>query len=244
MRQTSHAVNWTELARTNRVSRRKPSPPLGLNWNATIGALTWQSPSDTSNITHYRLYDGVTLKLVRELPVGQTRLQDNLIATIVVLVSYNQPLDRESSPVFLRANIRPPVTVGEGANWEAHWDDENSPLFVGTDKSNWRIAADVPVGKQVRLLRWGYTNKEACLSGTTEVDVFMSEDGAVNWDSIYNPSDRPKLTVGENLVVGDDTTFAITILPRDCLLRVDQLSVGVRAGWSGLTLYGVLEDEP
>lgn len=95
------------VARTARLSPRRPAPPRELTYAG--GVLSWKAPTDTSLVTHYRVYanSDSDVSLARDVPVGQTYLADNLSASRVFVSSFNSFTGQESERVPLQATIDP-----------------------------------------------------------------------------------------------------------------------------------------
>lgn len=78
------------------------------------GSLTWKEPRDKTGVTHYRIYKNDEYNLVRQVPVGQTTLEDNIEADRVFMSSWNEPFERESSLALLDTPLSPSGTVAIG----------------------------------------------------------------------------------------------------------------------------------
>lgn len=92
-----------------------PQPPRGGKFAS--GVVSWEAPQTETGLTHYNVYaaDGTTL--VRRVPAGQLRIQDNLTAAQLFVKSYNQFADLESAPVLIPgpiAPITPSLSVDDG----------------------------------------------------------------------------------------------------------------------------------
>lgn len=113
MRRRLTESNWRELARTTKVNRVRPDPPMGVRYDAVSGVLSWEPPVRMDNVTHFRIYADNEDTLVREISAGQTQIADLLEATTVIVVSYNVHFDIESEPVVLvGAGVTPPTGGG------------------------------------------------------------------------------------------------------------------------------------
>jgi len=109
MRRTLTESNWRELARTTKVNRVRPDPPMGVRYDAVSGVLSWEPPVRMDNVTHFRIYADNEDTLVREISAGQTQIADLMTAENVIVTSYNARFGVESSPsVLLGANVAPP----------------------------------------------------------------------------------------------------------------------------------------
>lgn len=100
-----------EAKRVEKVTHKPLAPPRGLKYVG--GVLSWKAPQDTRNITHFRVYRDNEFTLIRELPFGQTELNDRLTAERVFVSSYNTSTGAESRKVLLSATTQ--IINGERA---------------------------------------------------------------------------------------------------------------------------------
>lgn len=96
-------LNADFIERGTVFSRVRPDPPRELTYSA--GVLSWKLPRDSRNVTHFRIYANTEHNLVREVPVGQTFLQDSLSASRVFISSFNRNTGLESRRVLLNQAI-------------------------------------------------------------------------------------------------------------------------------------------
>ena len=94
-----------------RFSRIAPLPPREINFSN--GVLQWKHPLyHKDRITHYRVYVNDTATLVREVPVGQTVVNDLLAGDRFFVSSYNFPAGVESNLTLLEGPFVPTAIVG------------------------------------------------------------------------------------------------------------------------------------
>lgn len=94
--------NTGATQRATRVIRTPLQPPRGLKHLG--GVISWEPPSDTTGITHYRVYLNTEFNLVREVSNGQTEVRD-LSGERIFVSSYNANLERESRKVPLTGGV-------------------------------------------------------------------------------------------------------------------------------------------
>jgi len=91
--------------RTSYISAKRPYPPRELK--SSVGKYSWQPPKNAQGITHWNLYANDELHLVRQLPVDQLFLEDNLDAKRVFISSWNATMKLESARIEIQGTVRP-----------------------------------------------------------------------------------------------------------------------------------------
>lgn len=105
VRYSQDDLSLRELGRAAVLVRRRPQPPREVAF--ADGILSWTAPKDVSGVTHYNVYAPNDVTLVRRLPVGQRKLEDNLRAPAAWVSSWNEPLGLESVKIRIQADIKP-----------------------------------------------------------------------------------------------------------------------------------------
>lgn len=85
-----------------------PDPPRDPQF--ANGTISWTAPQDSRSVTHYRIYANDERNLVRQVPLDQLFLQDNLTAARVFISAFNAAGKKESSKVLLKAAVAPVPT--------------------------------------------------------------------------------------------------------------------------------------
>jgi hypothetical protein len=116
----TNPLTWRQLQRNNAITaatrqslvkiQLRPKPPRGLTYG--VNGLAWEKPTDLSNVTHFRVYANNENNLVRQIPVGQQFLNDNLVADRVFVSSYNANSGLESQKVAFLSAISPFASGG------------------------------------------------------------------------------------------------------------------------------------
>lgn len=225
MRRSYTNVNWKELGRVLRVSRKRPDPPKGLRYDSTLGLLSWEEPIRRENVTHYRIYANNERNLVRMVPVYQRYLQDNLTADRVLVTSYNLPLGLESPPAVLQAEIGPPG-IGDALFYTAGFDIGEGEEIEGPVNEvcqRWDITVDgVPFEAWANQADWPATLTDTIL------DIKQRRPPSTSWASIFIAGDANKIVIDAS----DENPFLFTanIDPAVEFLRGDQLRLDVIQG--------------
>lgn len=113
-----------DLSRTSAAVRQslvkfsqRPNQPRGIRFSG--GVLQWEAPQDSEQVTHYRIYANTEANLVREVPVGQLFLNDNLTATQVFVSAFNRNSGLESIKVLLSSSLTPAICLIQPSNLPA-----------------------------------------------------------------------------------------------------------------------------
>lgn len=226
MRRSYTNINWKELGRVLRVSRKRPDPPKGLRYDSVLGLLSWEEPIRRENVTHYRIYANNERNLVRMVPVYQRYLQDNLTADRVLVTAFNLPLGLESSPAVLQAEIGPPGGDSGELFYTAGFDIPEGGDIVGPDTEicqRWDITVDgTPFETWANQADWPDPTTDTIL------DIRKRTPPSATWASIYLSGDANKIVIPAGQT--DPVLLAANLAVGVSFARGDQLTLDAVQG--------------
>ena len=109
---------------------QRPNPPRGVRF--TAGVLQWEAPTNSEQVTHYRVYANTEDTLAREVPSGQLQIRDGLSADRVFVSAINKFSGLESIKTLLAQQVVP--TFSDLIVTDGIFTDEISPdsIFIST----------------------------------------------------------------------------------------------------------------
>lgn len=178
---TFDAESYRLTGRLTRLSRQRPAPPRDLKYQA--GRITWSAPNPADLVTHYRIYANDEFSLVREIPFGQTRLEDNLAATRVFISSYNVTLGVESEKILLGGPIS--LTAGAGP-YTITWASTITPDLINGVVQVVTLGGDTTIAAPL-------FNGSATLPANVDLILILIQDGTagrtIAFDAAYVGAD-------------------------------------------------------
>lgn len=243
---SDRTFDQTALQQFVRLRYLRPRPPRELKSQA--GLLSWKPAAkpDTFEVrpTHWRIYANTDADagLVRELPIGQLYLQDNLEAATVYVSAYSQPLNRESPRIpFPEGSIRPGSSaprmqratfnqVGRAIVADGLSDLQGVYYFVATIPDDYKItltevwvsASHPPVGAGTSLMLW------------------LSTDDGVTWSAALT---APIVLTGRVAVVSNFVTVP-TVLLRGDRLRFEVSAISSPYPGANLSASALYDIDP
>lgn len=197
MRRSQVDVSFEELGRATKFSRLRPLPPRGLQYNATTGVLSWEKPAITSNVTHYRVYAGSELNLVREVPSGQLQISDNLQTSLVFVTAFNKPGGIESAPAHFSGVVSPPGGGGGGTG---------AIQFIYTETL---IVASTTINEPA------FDDNSLVVSSAVlgdRLDIWLKQDGSGNRKAVWGAAFKAR---GANLITTPDAYTVFGFVKKD-----------------------------
>ena len=252
------------LARVVNLIHGRPQPPREVKFSG--GILSWKPPQITKGITHYRIYAPDEKTIAREVPAGQTFLQDNLSSPRVFITSFSKPLGLESAQVQLpdrmisgyilaEFQIEGAVSVGEDLVIRP------TPLPLSTLGSNLRaipidariVVKGVGSGADPLIIDVLYSVNNACVAEApdpldrTWLSVFRDMTAAELEEAELETDDnryRLILPVGyEQLCTPIDTMAnnPVPELPSETIFRLDCLQSAGETDMTVGIMFGIVK---
>ena len=123
------------------------------------------------------------------------------------------------------------------------FDLSDEELPAGTDLMDEHHRVRIDSDCQVNLLDFAVQLKDAPVGAALIIDLQVSADNGTTWSSLFPSGNDQKLNVPPGEKRADTSTFAITVLHPDDILRLDILQVGSQTAGGRLqgTLRGRVE---
>jgi hypothetical protein len=217
------------LKRSLKLARRRPPAPRDVRFDSSANLLYWTPPQSDRDFTHYRIRIGTDIgRPDYELSSGQTRLSLQGVERVAVSC-YNANTGLEGVPTRLSGI----VSSGGARDYEARLVFEFSefdPIDVLADIAANHRRTRLEAGERFQPGSAVLQTKEQ-VDGDIVMDVLVSADGGATWATIFD-ADKP--TAVDGFTTGPEvTTFTITELNPDDLLRYDVLTCGNNTVVSG-----------
>lgn len=129
----------------------------------------------------------------------------------------------------------PPGSTGAGEYFIRFVDESNS-VAAGTDIGTTWGRIDCATGESVKVQEIGIVSRIPPSGASFIVDILYSIDSGATWTSLFPLGTANKLVLPSGSRVATNTNFAVSVLPRNALLRTDYLQVGSSISGGGIVI--------